>query len=127
MIEYLTVADLLMAAGFATAPEQPLIRDPGALASAAARPQTTVFGSDAYPLLSDKAAALLHSIVRNHPLVDGNERLGWLAAVGFCRRNGYDLRVLDPAEAETFVVGMAAGILDVDSGSKFIADHLTQR
>lgn len=125
MIEYLTVADLLMAAEFATAPGQPLVRDPGALASAAARPQTTVFGSDAYPLLSDKAAALLHSIVRNHPLVDGNKRLGWLAVVGFCRRNGYDFHVLDPAEAESFVASMATGAADVDEGSKFIADHLT--
>jgi hypothetical protein len=49
-------------------------------AAAAARPRTTVFGEDAYPAFEDKAAALLHSLVRNHALVDGNERLAWAAA-----------------------------------------------
>ena len=59
------------------------IRDMGLLESALARPQTTVFGQDAYPSLWDKAAALLHSIVLGHPLVDGNKRLGWLATTTF--------------------------------------------
>jgi len=52
-----------------------LVRDHGLLESALARPQTSVFGDDAYPTVEEKAAALLHSIARNHALVDSNERL----------------------------------------------------
>jgi len=63
--------------------DPPPIRDIGLLGSAAARPQTTVFGADAYPDLFEKAAALLHSVVNNHALVDGNRRLGWLATAVF--------------------------------------------
>ena len=65
-------------AGGGTASRAP-IRDVGPLGSAVARPQTTAFGEDAYPDIWTKAAALLHSIVKNHALVDGNKRLGWLA------------------------------------------------
>ena len=66
------------------------LRDRGLLASAAARPQTTVFGEDAYPSFAEKAAALMHSLARNHPLVDGNKRLGWLACAVFLDVNGVD-------------------------------------
>ncbi len=55
------------------------VRDIGLLESAAARPQATAFGEDAYPSIHDKAAALLHSVARNHPLFDGNERLSLAA------------------------------------------------
>ena len=85
-VDYLNLRDLMVAAEYAVG-GQPLIRDAGALAAAVDRPKTTVFGEDAYPTLPLKAAALLHSIVRNHPLVDGNKRLGWLATLGFLRRN----------------------------------------
>jgi len=67
--------------------DPPPIRDIGLLGSAVARPQTTVFGEDAYPDLWTKAAALLHSIVKNHALVDGNKRLGWLATAVFLEIN----------------------------------------
>jgi death on curing protein len=67
---------------------EPAIRDAGLLESAALRPQSTVFGEDAYPDLATKAAALLHSIVCNHPLIDGNNRLGWLAVKTFLILNG---------------------------------------
>ena len=68
--------------------DPPPIRDLGLLGSAAARPQATAFGQDAYPDLVTKAAALLQSIVNNHALVDGNKRLGWLAAAVFLELNG---------------------------------------
>jgi death-on-curing protein len=67
---------------------EPAIRDAGLLESAALRPQSSVFGEEAYPELLTKAAALLHSIVRNHPLVDGNKRLGWVAVKTFLILNG---------------------------------------
>ncbi|MCR4513168.1 type II toxin-antitoxin system death-on-curing family toxin [Aeromicrobium sp. 50.2.37] len=87
------------------------VRDPGLLDSAAHRPQTTGFGDDAYPTLDEKAAVLLESIVRNHPLVDGNERLGWLSAVILYRLNGV---VLDAPEdpAHDLVIGVAEGRVD---------------
>jgi death-on-curing protein len=70
-----------------------------------------VFGQDAYPDLFDKAAALLHSLARNHPLVDGNKRLAWLATYVFLAKNGVEL---DPGDddAFTFVMRVAAGELD---------------
>ena len=67
--------------------DPPPIRDPGLLGSAVARPQTTIGGRDAYPTVWSKAAALLQSIVNNHALVDGNERLGWLATAVFLEIN----------------------------------------
>ncbi len=68
--------------------DPPPVRDIGLLGSAVARPQTTLFGEDAYPDLMTKAAALLQSTVNNHALVDGNKRLGWLATAVFLEING---------------------------------------
>jgi len=88
------------------------IRDLGLLESAAARPGTTVFGDEAYPALATKAAALLESLVRNHALVDGNKRLGWLAMVLFLALNGVRLDV-DDDEAYDLVIAVAEGRRDV--------------
>lgn len=68
-----------------------LIRDSGLLASAVARPRASAFGSDAYPTFDARAAALLHSLARNHALIDGNTRLAWSATRVFCLINGRDL------------------------------------
>jgi len=92
----------------------PQIRDLGLLESAAARPRTTLFGADAYPDLATKVAALLESIVRNHALVDGNKRLGWLALVLVLALDGTRLDVADD-EAYDLVVGVAEGRHDVAS------------
>jgi death-on-curing protein len=67
------------------------LRDRGALAAAAARPQMTFGGEDLYPDLAAKAAALLHSLVLNHPFIDGNKRVGAHAAVVFPLANGLEL------------------------------------
>ncbi len=81
-VEYLDLDDLINLATSLLGARL-TIRDIGLLGSAVARPQTTLFGEDAYPDLWTKAAALLHSIVKNHALVDGNKRLGWLACAVF--------------------------------------------
>jgi death-on-curing protein len=86
-VEYLDLDDLLDLARALLGDPAP-VRDMGLLGSAAARPQTTAFGEDAYPDLLTKAAALLQSIVNNHALVDGNKRLGWLATAVFLELNG---------------------------------------
>lgn len=87
------------------------LRDPGLLEAAAARPQTTVFGVVAYPTAQARAAALLHSIARTHPLVDGNKRLGWLAALVTLDLNGY-VCVLESDEAFDLVMDVASGAID---------------
>jgi len=65
------------------------IRDLGLLDSAVNRPRSSAFGEDAYESLDLKAAALLHSMTKNHALVDGNKRLAWLSTVVFCDLNGF--------------------------------------
>ena len=87
------------------------IRDVGLLESASARPRSTAFGEDAYPSIHLKAAALLHSIARNHPLVDGNKRLALAATIAFYGLNGLRL-TLSNDEAYELIMAVAAGELD---------------
>ena len=84
------------------------VRDIGLLESAAARPRASAFGADAYATLHDKAAALLHSIVRNHALVDGNKRLGLAAVIAFYGVNGRRLTMTND-EAYDLVIAVASG------------------
>lgn len=87
------------------------IRDVGLLESASGRPRSTAFGADAYPSIHAKAAALLHSIARNHPLVDGNKRLALAATIAFHGLNGFRLTMSDD-EAYELVMAVAAGEFD---------------
>jgi death-on-curing protein len=87
MTDYLDLEDLLEIAREAVGGDV-VVRDYGLLESALTRPRASVFGQDAYPDLHLKAAALLHSLVRNHALVDGNKRLAWTACRTFLAING---------------------------------------
>ncbi|WP_228379190.1 type II toxin-antitoxin system death-on-curing family toxin [Demequina rhizosphaerae] len=87
------------------------VRDVGLLESALARPAATLMGVDAYPTLDLKAAALLHSLVNNRALADGNKRLGWLATVVFVGFNGFRVR-MSQGEAFDLVWAVADGTLD---------------
>jgi death on curing protein len=89
----------------------PQIRDVGLLQSALARPQATVRGDDAYPSIHAKAAALLHSLARNHGLVDGNKRLALAAVLAFYGLNGFRLSSTNN-EAYDLVMAVASGELD---------------
>jgi death-on-curing protein len=91
--------------------EPPAIRDAGLLEAAIARPQATVFGSDAYPSLEEKAAALVHSVARNHALVDGNKRLALGSLIAFLGINGRKLTMAND-EAYDFIIAISAGDLD---------------
>jgi death-on-curing protein len=104
---YLTLSELLYVAERTIGPEVP-VRDHGLLESALARPQSTVFGRDAYPSLEEKAGALLHSLARNHGLVDGNKRLALAATIAFLGLNGYRLTLTND-EAYTLVMEVASG------------------
>jgi death-on-curing protein len=107
---YLTLPELLYIAERATgAPVA--VRDVGLLESAAARPQATAFGADAYEDLDAKAAALLHSLARNHALVDGNKRLALGALIAFYGINGRRLILTNDA-AYDLIMRVATGRLD---------------
>lgn len=107
---YLTLPELLHIAG-RTLGSEPDVRDYGLLESAAARPQATAFGGDAYPDLDAKAAALLHSLARNHALVDGNKRLALAAVIAFYGVNGRRLTLTND-QAYDLVIDVATGALD---------------
>jgi death on curing protein len=94
--------------------DPPPVRDVGLLGSAVARPQTTVFGEDAYPDLWMKAAALLQSIVNNHALVDGNKRLGWLSTAVFLDINGVNITDAANENVYDFVIAVASEHRDLD-------------
>jgi len=116
-VNYLDLDDLLAAATAALG-HSPAIRDMGLLESAVHRPQASAFGADAYPTFHEKAAALMHSLARNHALVDGNKRLAWVAGRLFYRLNGWDVRAPDVDEGEAFVLAIAGGRLDVPEIAK---------
>jgi death-on-curing protein len=102
------------------------VRDAGLLSSALARPATTVWGTEAYPDLATKAAALLESLARNHPLIDGNKRLAWALTVLSCWINGFahDFRA---DEAFDLVLGVAQGSIEMDAAAAGIRPHLVRR
>jgi death-on-curing protein len=109
-VEYLDLEDLM---GLVRALGVGPVRDIGLLDSAAGRTRSSAFGEDAYPSLDLKAAALLHSIARNHALVDGNKRLAWLATVVFLDLNRYGPDLDDDA-AFALVMEAAMGAADVE-------------
>lgn len=110
-VRHLTLAEVLDLARHAClARDQPVeLRAPGLLESAVHRPRARMFGIPAYEDLYEQAAALLHGIAVNHPLVDGNKRTAWLAAATFLAVNGVDLAGADQEAAYALVIDVAAG------------------
>jgi death on curing protein len=106
---FLTAEELLFVAQRAIGAEV-VVRDLGLLESAAARPQASAFGRDAYPSLEQRAAALVHSLVTNRALVDGNKRLGLAGLIAFLGVNGYRLTWSND-EAYGFIVEVVDGTL----------------
>ena len=88
------------------------LRDAGLLEAAAARPQASAFGKDAYAMLHEKAAALLHSLILNHPFLDGNKRTSVVAIIYFLEKNGWYVQ-WKQEDALTFFLDIAQGIHDV--------------
>ena len=110
MTIYLDLDDLLLVAARAVGVGF-VVRDYGLLESAVARPKTTVGGAEAYPDIHTKAAALLHSLCRNHALVDGNKRLAWTACQVFLGLNG---QWVGASEDDRFdlMIAVASGAVD---------------
>jgi death-on-curing protein len=100
------------------------IRDLGLAESALAQPQMSFGGTELYPTLADKAAALCFSLVMNHPFVDGNKRIGHAAMETFLIMNGFELDA-EVDDAESVILGLAAGELGRIPFAEWVADHVT--
>jgi death-on-curing protein len=102
------------------------LRDLGALRSAVDRPRMSIGGEDLYPDVFTKAAALLESLVGNHPFVDGNKRTGIVTAAQFLWLNGHRL-VTTNDELEDFVMAAARGRSDLATMAAWFREHATRR
>jgi death on curing protein len=85
------------------------------------------FGKEAYASLDAKAVAVLHSLARNHALIDGNRRLGLAAVIAFYGLNGRRLTLTND-QAYDLVMKVAAGELDqVEQIAAILADATAPR
>jgi death on curing protein len=101
-------------------------RDKGLVESAAVRPMAEYGGIEVYPTIHEKAAALTLSLVTNHPLLDGNKRLGFMGLAVFLRINGYRLIANDDS-AYSFIIKIAAGELrEIDEAAKWIKQNIEE-
>ena len=112
LVEFLDLDDLLELARRLLG-DPPSVRDVGLLASAVARPQTTVGGEDAYPTIWGKAAALSQSLVGSDALIDGNKRLGWLATAVFLELNAASVSHAGNDDVYELVMEVASSRLDL--------------
>ena len=119
MTRYLTLSELIYINGrvldndkIATGKQK--VRDLPLLEAAALRPSASAFGQDAYGTLSEKVAALFHSIARNHPFTDGNKRTATVAAVLMFTFNGERV-IWDQPEALEMIVKLAENQVDVET------------
>ena len=100
------------------------LRDLNALESAIAQPMVTFDGVDLYPTMAAKAGALAHSLIQNHPFIDGNKRIGHAAMEVFLVLNGLEIdAAID--EQETAFMKVASGELSRGELTDWIEEHLT--
>lgn len=111
-MKYLTVQEALDLAELACGEQEIAVRDLGLLSSAVHRPQSQMFGVEAYADIFEKAAALLQSLAVNPPLVDGNKRMAWMCTVVFLDINGVETVGVDQDSAYKLVIGVASGGVD---------------
>ncbi|MCF8293844.1 MAG: type II toxin-antitoxin system death-on-curing family toxin [Chitinophagaceae bacterium] len=99
------------------------IRDYNLLVSAINRPFTGTGDTEFYPTIHEKAAALIESIVKNHPFVDGNKRTGYVMMRLFLLNNGFDIQASQD-EKYTFVIRIASGSLSIEHITSWILEHI---
>ena len=102
------------------------LRDRGLLESAVYRPQASFGGEELYPDLFSKSAALGHSIIKNHPFVDGNKRTGFEGMRLMLRLNGYDLQASLNAKFN-FALAIADGRLKEQAIADWLKKHSRSR
>jgi death-on-curing protein len=98
------------------------LRDLGLLLSAVSRPEATFGRKDLYPDIFHKAAALMESLVRNHPFIDGNKRTAITSAGLFLKINGYSLKVTQK-ELERFTLSMAVGAVPFEEAVEWFKEY----
>ena len=101
------------------------VRDLGLLQSAVSRPQASFERQDLYPDVYHKAAALLESLINNHPFVDGNKRTGFTSAAMFLKINGFSL-VASNQEVESFVLSIATGEGSIETITDWLKTYSTK-
>lgn len=117
-VRYLTLSELIFINGRLLANEKLMtgkqkVRDVDLLDAAVQRPAASAFGADAYPTLAEKAAALLHSVARNHPFTDGNKRTAAVATVFMFAVNGQRV-IWDQPEALEIILQTAANQVSLE-------------
>ena len=98
------------------------VRDLNLLDSALQRPQSSFMGEDLYSTVFDKAAALLHSILLNHPFIDANKRTATVSVAYFLHLNGYELEMTQEELVE-FALKVESKKLDLEQISKWLETH----
>jgi death-on-curing protein len=98
------------------------LRDLSALKSAISRPFATFDKKDLYPTPPEKAAALIESIVINHPFMDGNKRMGYILMRLLLLKLGYDIKA-NPDEKYEFVIGIASGKFKIEQITSWLKMH----
>lgn len=126
--KYLTVKDVLLLHDLAieAAGGSHGLRDLGLLESALGRPQAAFDGEDLYPTIFLKAGAFLHSLLRNHPFVDGNKRTSMYAAMTFLELNGYQF-IAKQKEVVTFALQIENEKLSVEEIAEWLKKHTRKR
>lgn len=102
------------------------IRNSDVLLSALARPFQTFDGIELYPTPVEKAAAILESIISNHPFLDGNKRLGYVLMKLFLLEGGFHLKV-EQQDAYQFIILVASGQQNIDRIISWLQSHVRQR
>ncbi|MYC16767.1 MAG: type II toxin-antitoxin system death-on-curing family toxin [Gemmatimonadetes bacterium] len=101
------------------------VRDHSGLESAIAQPFMTFGGQDLYPTVIEKAAALCFSLIRNHPFVDGNKRVGHAAMEVFLRSNEYRIDATVDMQ-EQIILGVASGEVSREQLVEWLREHICE-
>ena len=96
------------------------------LESAVEQPRMTAFGQALYPTVIEKAAALCFSLIKNHPFIDGNKRVGHAAMEVFLKRNGYEIDAIVDTQEE-IIFGVASGDVSRDQLVSWLEEHSSRR
>lgn len=102
------------------------IRDVGALESSVAQPRMTFGGADLYPTIAEKASALCFSLIKNHPFIDGNKRVGHAAMETLLLLNGFEINA-NVEEQEKAILGLAAGEKSREEFTVWVCDHAVEK
>ncbi len=121
MTRYLNVVELIIINEEIIGKKSQL-RDVDLLEAAVLRPMASAFGEDAYPTITEKAAAFFHSLSRNHAFVDGNKRTSTVALILFLRFNGYRV-TWQPEDALRFILQVATGQHDLNMITQWLQTH----